>query len=168
MNIKPVVYESLTPRQRVIASIEALARGDEEERIRLVKSCPKKNYKQNDSAYTDKMDILVTLPAVIECDLRGCALNYFITLWLEAKDQKSLFDDKMKFLQDAANITAAWHNILRNEGIDPETMDKANDGLTHHAIQWMQNFMPEPDREGVKDIQDALEKYLGGSSVALT
>lgn len=52
MNIKPQIYESLTPRQRVIASIEALARGDEEEKRRLVKSCPKKSYLQTDTAYS--------------------------------------------------------------------------------------------------------------------
>ncbi len=65
-----------------------------------------------------------------------------------------------RFALDAADIMEAWHNVLKAMGIDPETMDKVNDSLTHYAIDWMKNFMPEPDPGGVKPTQDALEEYL--------
>ena len=52
MNIKPIVYENLTPHQRVVAAFEAMARGDKDEADRLRETCPFKNYRQRDAAFS--------------------------------------------------------------------------------------------------------------------
>ena len=51
MNIKPTIYENLNPRERLVAGIEALARKDEDEWNKLVDTCPKLTYQQEDLAF---------------------------------------------------------------------------------------------------------------------
>ena len=141
MNIKPIVYETLTPQERVIASIEAMARGDAAERKRLMQSCPQKKYLMADAAYTDKMDVLTNLAIAVECDLRGCALNLFI-FWVldELQQEKKLpFWDSLQnkipdFLQEMLTIRTAWHEALEEQGINPQTMEEAFYGTTATTI----------------------------------
>lgn len=163
VNIKPQIYESLTPRQRVIASIEALARGDEEEKRRLVKSCPKKSYLRTDAAYADTMDLLICLSVAIEADLRGCALNYFFASWQEGKDGKPRTAFKQASLQNMADIIQAWRNALKNQGIDPNTMEIASRNITHFLVEWLEFEMFDPDPEQVKKFQDILEENISRS-----
>ena len=79
------VYNNLKPRQRIIASIEAAARGDETERRLLITSCPKKTYVQTDLEFSESMEKLMVLAMAVEADLRGSALGYFVALRIEPK-----------------------------------------------------------------------------------
>lgn len=137
MNIKPMVYETLTPKERMIASIEAMARGDEAERKRLVQTCAKKSYTMTDAAYTDKIEAQTGLAVAVECDLRGCALNLLIfgvldELQLGAKLPfwEQLQTKMPDFLQEMLTIRTAWHEVLEEQGINPQIMEEAFFGLT--------------------------------------
>jgi len=45
-------YDILTPQERLVMTVEAMARGDMEEKNRLATSCPKKSYRINDDNYS--------------------------------------------------------------------------------------------------------------------
>ncbi len=149
-NIKPVIYEKLTTRQRVIASVEALARDDEEERLRLVSTCPKKTYHQTDWEYSEKMIMLIGMSISIECDLRGHALSVFA----------ALLSDRVpadQWLQSIADTREAWNVTLRKIGIDPETMKKA--GLPSSPImESIYGLLPEPVPENVEKLSVELNE----------
>lgn len=166
--LKPVIYESLTPRQRLIASIEALARNDEEEQVRLIKTCPKKAYTQTDAAYADKMTSLQDMMLAVECDMRGCALNFFMLLHLENSSDFESPHDLMaiapRLIQDMLSIKQAWHDVLTEEGIDPAVMDKVYEPMVHFGIGWVTAiascFDLQPAPETVMKHKGALKAYL--------
>ncbi|MGR3343997.1 MAG: hypothetical protein ACU0DI_12370 [Paracoccaceae bacterium] len=104
-NISSQVYKNLKPRQRIIASIEEAARGDETERRRLITSCPKKTYTQNDIEFSEAMETLMGLAMAVEADLRECGLGFFSALRIEPKYAA-------KFLQEISDIRAAWETTI--------------------------------------------------------
>lgn len=65
------VYPAITPDERFKLTMEAEARGDEEERKRLVKSCPKKDYRMNDAAFTNRIDAAEALTTAFVIDIAG-------------------------------------------------------------------------------------------------
>ncbi len=150
MNIKNSVYESLTPRQRVIATIEAEARGDEQEAQRLLATCPKKTYTQADSAYTDMMLHLVAMSIAIETDVRGNVIGALIAVIMEHDDALQVF------LQNIANIRAAWHETLEAQGIAPDVMRKFSAPLEHEGIKFVEGMLPEAQPEAVAVIREGI------------
>ena len=80
------VYENLTPKQRVVASIEAESRGDAAERKRLIQTCPKVTYRQTDAKFSETMDRLLAAAAGIECELRGHALSFLFAMLNDPKN----------------------------------------------------------------------------------
>ncbi len=153
-NIKPVIYEKLTTRQRIIASVEALARDDEEERLRLVSTCPKKNYHQTDWEYSEKMIRLVCMSMAHECDQRGNALNFLIVLFI-----KNIVADQ--WLQNIADNQAAWEAMLKGEGIAPETMKKVGPP-TSLVLEIIGGLLPEADQENVEKIVEEIGGIYDG------
>ena len=171
MNIKPAIYEKLTAQERVIASLEALARDDEKERVRLVKTCPKKNYNMSDHAYSSKMEAFLDIALVIEADMRGCVLNFFIQLFLEDnldRDKCHTMHELMETspcqIQKMISIKQAWHEFLEDEGIDVELAEKAYKDLHHTSIKWMttiaNNMDLEPDAQVFTEYKDLLKEYM--------
>ena len=150
MQIKPIVYENLTPRQRVIATIEAEARDDQDEVQRLVKSCPKKTYRANDSEYTETMHELMYVTLGVEYELQRNALGFMAALYL---DNLTL----NKFLQNIADIQAAWQETLEGMGIEPVTMRKAT-SLVPMVIDALEELLPDPDLENVNKIAADMKK----------
>lgn len=151
MNIKPSVYESLTPRQRVIATIEAEARGDENEVTRLRDTCPKYTYRQHDAEYTQGMIRVIACSLAVESDIRGNIIGALIAAIAD-------HDDAMqKFLQNIANIRAAWHSVLEEIGIDPDIMKKFAPPQ-HFSNEFIDRLLPEPDEtsEHAKSIRGLL------------
>ncbi len=144
MQIKPIVYENLTPRQRVIATIEAEARDDQEEVQRLVKSCPKKTYRTNDAEFYETLETLMHVTLGVEYELQRNALGFIAGLYLD-------YGAIDKFLQNIADIQAAWYETLEGMGIEPETMRKAT-SLTPVIIEAVEELLPDPDPENVSKI----------------
>ena len=139
--IKHSVYENLTPQQRINATIEAMAREDQEEVQRLVKTCPTKTYDHCDLEYMEKMDGLLSMAVAVECDLRGNALSYLVALHIK-------HETTHQFLQNIADIRAAWRHALEAMGIDPEMMASA--ALASSPILGLiDGVLPEPEQEQV-------------------
>lgn len=153
MNIKAQVYETLTPRQQVIAGIEASARDDDEELQRLKETCPKFNYKMTDPTYSMTMLLLMSTSVSIETDIRG-SLIYFLLAILARKT-----DMAFEAAQDIANIQSGWHEFLETMGIDPAIMAKA--GLPPHPLRKLfDKFIPEPDPEESASHCEDLVKFF--------
>jgi len=62
-------YDRLTPEERFRLYIEAIARGDEEERRNLEKSCPRLVYEMNDRAYEDRVRASEEITVLVCLDL---------------------------------------------------------------------------------------------------
>ncbi len=137
------LYATLTPSQRVIATIEAEARDDQEEVQRLVRTCPKKTYSMNDAAYTDTLQSLISATVAVECDLLSAAL----TCVLAIKRDANLFN---RCAQHMADIHAAWRETLADYGINPDSLAKAAP-IRHPILDYLLENTPPPDPEAVKE-----------------
>ena len=146
------IYKNLKPKQRIIASIEAAARGDETERRRLITSCPKKNYLQNDIEYSETMETLMGLAMAVEADLRGSALGYFVALRIESKNAAN-------FLQDISDIRAAWETTISAMGIDPKSMKKAGPPASP-ILEMIDGLVPAPDRKKAEKMAADMRKII--------
>jgi len=142
MQIKSIVYESLTAQQRVIAVIEAFARKDMAEVDRLIDSCPKKTYRLNDWALSRGLHKLMHLTLNVELMLDRKAMVVMLALMAE---QDELIDP---LLQSISDTQAAWNEALGTIGISPETVQKAA-GTEPLFLELMVELMPDPDPENV-------------------
>ena len=146
------VYKDLTARQRIIASIEAAARGDETERRRLITSCPKKTYVQTDLEFSESMEKLMVLGMAVECDLRECGLGFFVGLRVDPKNA-------FKFLQNYSDIKAAWKIAVSEMGIDPEAMKKAGPPASP-ILEMIDGLVPAPDRKKAEKLAADMRKII--------
>ncbi len=131
------VYESLTIRQRVIASIDAEARGDLHERQRLISSCPKLTYHQTDARFSGTIENLMGLAMAVEADLRECALRCFV--FNESDPEISGGS-----LQDFANIREAWKMTVKAMGIDERSMALAGPPSSL-VVEMVEDLLPKPN-----------------------
>jgi hypothetical protein len=147
------VYENLRPRQRIVASIEAEARGDETEIRRLSTSCPKTTYRQNEVEYSETMEALMGAALVVECDLRGCALYYLAA-------RRSDPESAHKFMQEISDLRAAWITTVSDMGIDPDAMQKAGPPPSPF-FEPIEDLDPDPDHNNVEKIAAELKEIIG-------
>lgn len=135
--ISPSVYENLTPEQRVVACIEALARDDDSEKQRLISSCPKFKYVRTDVCFSEKMEKLMGLAMAIEADLRECILKFLVIVQSNPEIARG-------FLQDFANVRESWKVTVAAMGIDVPSMVSA--GPPSSAVfELVEVLLPEPD-----------------------
>lgn len=154
--IKETTYKNMTVQQRVIASIEAIARGDEDEKSRISQTCPKHHYTMIDHRYCDRLEALHDLALAVEHDIRGCILAFFCDrLFYETKpvitDFKSLIMNielSPEHAEDVLGIRKAWHEFLVEEGIEPAVAETAfgdmRDYMTAKFIQIAEKLELEP------------------------
>jgi hypothetical protein len=133
----------------VIATIDAEARDDKEEVQRLVKSCQKKNYRQNDMEYTETMHNLMFIALGVECEINRNALGFIAGLYLDY----GVID---KFLQNMIDIRTAWEETLKSMGIKPETMNQAAP-LKPFFTEFIDELLPKPDPENVASIVEVIK-----------
>ncbi len=126
MNIKPAVYEHLTPPQRVLATLEAKARGDKGEADHLMAACPIKPYRMTDLAYADTIKAIEYMTLYVENTLCGHSL-YF------AFFGKNKSDDCFVSLRYMLTLHTAWREALEAHGLDPDMVGRAF-GLLQHPI----------------------------------
>ncbi|MEJ6501402.1 MAG: hypothetical protein QNL54_07865 [Rhodobacterales bacterium] len=143
------VYRNLTSAQRVVASIEALARGDEEEKRRLVKSCPRKSYTQNDAQYTRTMENLLDLAIAVEADLREYVIYFLIAIRADPTNA-------VEFLQRYSDLRAGWNSAISRMGIDPESMRKAGPPPCP-VFEMIEDLVPPPNSEVVEKLAAEME-----------
>jgi len=113
-----VVYDNLTPRQRLIATVEAIARDDKAEHDKLERTCPRKNYTQADYQYSGTLQGLLTMGFVVEQELTSNVLSLILAARMENAEYSDIF------LQNIIDISTAWKKQMELMGIDPRAMDK--------------------------------------------
>lgn len=155
-SISTKVYEDLTPKQRVHASLEAIARGDGAEKQKLINTCPKKAYIQNVPEYADTMEILIGMMMAVECDIYRNALNFFAALYFD-------HEAKGKCLQNIADIKAAWKAALIEKEIDPDLVKKAG-SKPSPVIELIEEILPKPKDESTKALTNEITSYFSVSS----
>lgn len=175
MNIKPETYEALTTQERIVASVEALARDDTKEKERLVTSCPKRHYKMNDADFVNKMQGFAFLSTVVELDLRGIALDLMTLLWLQdsyggeefsEERLEKAFGSIFSRRQEATSIRQAWHEFMTEEGVDIETAKKAYESDMHYVVKNIlleldPKIEIEPNDETVSKYKKLLKEHIG-------
>ena len=158
MNIKPAIYENLTPSQRVAAAIEALARGDDAEHEKLNETCPKKPYKQADYRYSGTLQALMSMSIAVEHELTSAALSVTLSCLSKADDMDKLADD---FLQYISDYWTSWNQTLANIGVDTDAMAKLASPMRHPIVaQILTMELPEADPAAVQKIQNNHEEFL--------
>lgn len=152
------LYTSLTPEERIIASIEANARGDENEVQKLIKTCPKKQYLSSDRAYSQRMDYLFTMQMTIETDLTQNALNYAVMNFIDIEPKKAAFVQE-KARQSIIDMQTAWHEFLESKGINPETMDQIAIKMRHPYLEMLLDCsLCTPNRKEIQTYKDLFEE----------
>ena len=136
MNIRGTVYEGLSPRQRIIAAMDAIARDDTAEGERLKTTCPIKSYHQRDDAFSDTIEALFGAGLAVEADLRGAALS-----WLACERDAAL-------LQNMAAIETAWLALLADIGIRSPT---AAAPPRHPLVAHLLEIAPAPESKRVAE-----------------
>ncbi|WP_160116574.1 hypothetical protein [Ruegeria sp. AU67] len=147
-----MVYESLTPDQRVVACVEALSRGDDNERLRLIRSCPKLTYVQTDVRFSEAMEGLMCLAMAVEADLKEHVLRFLFFAGVDPEISGS-------FLQDFANVRAAWRMALTSMGIDEEAMASAGPP-TSPVFELIEVLLPKPDFKTSEILSAEMLDYL--------
>ncbi len=144
MNIKPAVYENLTPHTRVLATLEADARGDTAEIKRLVQSCPKKNYTMNDAVYVDTLRVIEDIVLYVESTLSGYSLCFMF--FGKDKDKEPL--DSLRHM---LAVHTAWHETLTAHDIDPAMVERVFSRLNHPITRY---FLEKAQNVIALDAQD--------------
>ena len=145
MKIRGAVYEELTPRQRIVAVMDAIARDDTAEIYRLKSTCPFKSYRQRDAAFSDTIDALFGVGLAVETDLRGEALS-----WLACGRDKEQ-------LRKMAAFEAAWLALLADMGI---TSQASAGPPRHPVVSALLEIAPEPETERVAESYAALRAII--------
>lgn len=168
MNIKPLVYETLTPEQRLVAAMEASSRDDQDELRRLFKTCPRKIYEQADAAFLDKWDRVVAITLAIELDIAQAALRACMFYFTEAssnqqKGRRTGFDAKvamqcfgaMNEAIDLAVIEEAASRRFERMGIPRETWQKFRPSR-NLVVEFWRDLAPEPIEFDVEMFLDVM------------
>ena len=152
------MYRTLTAEERIIASVEANARDDENEIEKLIQTCPRKNYKSTDRAYSQRMDYLFAIQMAVEADLTQNALDYAVMNFIDIDPKKAVFVQE-KARQRIIDIQTAWHGFLEDKGINPETMDQMAMKMRHPYLNMLLDCtLCIPDDEIVKTYRDVFEE----------
>ena len=74
-------YALIPPADRAARVLGAMAVGDDDEVLRLRRSCPRKSYTMSDAAYGDRLQFAEQLALTCALDLRhACGRVYVLTL----------------------------------------------------------------------------------------
>jgi hypothetical protein len=75
------LYETFAPKERLVLLLEAMARGDDAETMRLRRSCPRKTYTGPDAAFDDRFTLAHDTVAVVCGDLRALVAQLRVLHW---------------------------------------------------------------------------------------
>lgn len=115
MRIKPMVYQQLTPPQRLIAVFEALGRNDDNEVRQLFQTCPRKLYSSSDPVFTDRYQLILDRALSIEYELLQLTLQFILS---------SQCDDgrEQEFLDKMGELNREWSVYLKENGISQKSI----------------------------------------------
>jgi hypothetical protein len=146
VKIRGAVYEALSPRQRIIAAMDAIGRHDTAEVERLKSTCPIKTYRQRDAAFSDTMEALFGTGPAVEADLRGAALWWWMV--------RAIPNQGDALLKNMAAIEGAWLALLGDMSITSPT---ATAPPRHPLVAHLLGIAPEPDSDRVSENYELLK-----------
>lgn len=152
--ISSSTYRNLPPNARIVAYLEAVARGDELEARRLVSSCPKVACRQTDPRFANKMAGMMKLAMAVQADLKESALCFFVSLRIDPHNSTA-------HLQDFADIRQAWAKTLKALGVSNESMARAGPP-TSPVFSLLEDLLPEPEFEKSQALSEEMLKLLSG------
>ena len=150
MNIKPAIYEALTPRQRVDLTIDAMYREDESEVKRLKETCELKQYRQRDLNYSGVMDRLFQMSMAVECEARDEVIGF---LSADTELVENIY------IQRLVNVVEAWNGFLEGMGIEKEAMLSVG-APRHHWVGLLLKNAPKPDEESVRSTIELIKSFI--------
>lgn len=114
-------YPKLNPTERLALAIQAQARGDEAETIRLRDTCPKVQYvAQIDLAYVRKADVLQTLALVHSTRFFYLAMQYFSAL------NVGNYQRSTERLKAFKSCVESWSTFCDEIGQDPDQVQNVS------------------------------------------
>ncbi|MDB5328917.1 MAG: hypothetical protein JWP03_68 [Phycisphaerales bacterium] len=78
------LYETFAPKERLVLLLEAKARGDEGETMRLWRSCPRKTYSGPDAAFDDRRELALDSAAMVCAELSSLTAQLRLLHWAAA------------------------------------------------------------------------------------
>ncbi len=145
-------YDTFTPDERVKLALAAMGRGDNEELKRLWSTCPRKAYRMQDAAFSDKMDAMMLIAKsvlsyllLIEKNIKIAQLNkHWYIQHVTAQ---------LKAFRDGANM--AWQSAGKKGVFCPDTIPADVD---RELPEELVNLHNEPISE-LKGYHAALETF---------
>lgn len=90
------VYRELQPQERLRATISALARGDEEEQDRLIRTCERKLYKMPDAEFSSPLKGVSAMAAMHYLLVMRLLVNFLLADKLIAATERAAETDPSK------------------------------------------------------------------------
>lgn len=154
--IKDTVYTILSPRQRVAATIQALARNDDADIKRLRETCPKQRSLATDDAYAETMSALLKVGLGVESDLRGLAIDYLAAN--AASGQET--EHQAAIVRVFASIREAWRRQAWELQIDFDDLHSAC-GPRHDYVEALAKHAEgKHDEDSVEDFLAAIRAHF--------
>ncbi|WP_027371132.1 hypothetical protein [Desulfovermiculus halophilus] len=148
-NLNDKYYKALKAHERVVLSVEAEARGDDDELHRIKDTAPKKLYEQLEHEYVDTMMQLCTVSIAFESDMLSNALTF---AWAFGSENSQLQVAAEKALQTIANLEAGRKRIFADLGVSTEAAD-AYGPKRHPVLEHLVSVAPEPNGDDDKEIE---------------
>ncbi len=82
------LYDQFAPAERHTLMLEALARGDEAEAVRLKDACPRKDYTQADAGFVDRREVAFEIMLVACIDLRSMWAKLHTLQWATGEGRR--------------------------------------------------------------------------------
>jgi hypothetical protein len=179
------LYDRFEPEERFRLTIEALARGDEEEAERLSESCPRRTYTMNDLAYVARMraGLQITLAVCLDLAPRLAKLQmieafrvtqpYARTVWRNEADS-AYFDGHRSGSHHAWKAAGmeddppGWKDWEEDEEPDEEACDPAiEDDLeiigarVEETASFISKLLDRLECEFVGEVRTVWEAFAG-------
>ena len=137
-NLNDKYYQALSAPERVLASIEAEARGDTQELHRLKETAPRKVYEQVQAEYVNTMMELTTIVIALEHDMLAQALTH------EIANRTGNHEMAERAMQTIANLEHGRLHIFHELGVSKEIADQYGPPR-HPVLEYLVSISPEPN-----------------------
>jgi len=179
------LYDVLTPDERLVLFIEAMANQDELEVQALAERCPKKNYTCRDLAFSRPLEEMFDGAHVVVIEIQKFTITYLlggfilaqvrypeVTLsgktgkeidadmqtWREEHKKATFYLEGMtEAVRQAKAIWNAWKTVCREKGLEPEkVLAAAQCPLPSVFTEMMMSAETDADKEAEENFLEAL------------
>ncbi len=142
--IPPAVYEALTSRQRLAATLVAQGRSDDGEISRLLRSQP-----SHDASLNTQLNWVNGLALAVECDIREAMIGFLIGFDRNEELETSC-------LQRIANLRKAWSLVMQDIGVHSDDVERASPPCSAF-LEVVLPHLPEPDSDYAYNLAQSIK-----------